>query len=198
VRLFIAAYPSPDALADLTTIVSTLAVGQPRGPGQSVRLVPPERIHLTLVFLGDVEEERLPAVKSAMAVAVERWAGGRERRGGVPHVAIGGGGRFGRGAFTTLWAGVRGDVPDLGDLVKDLRRDLHAAKVPFDPKAFRPHFTLARPGDRLAAGDLAADLDALNRYQGPEWPVGSIDLVESHQGPNITYDRLVAFPLRRY
>jgi 2'-5' RNA ligase len=195
VRLFVAAYPPEEALADFGALVSTLAVGQPRGPGQSVRLVPPERMHLTLVFLGDVPADRLPATKAAVAAAVARWAPGQERRARLPHIRIGGGGRFGRGKFTTLWAGIRGDVAALGDLVGDLRRDLRAAKLPFDVKPFRPHVTLARPADRLPDADLAADLQALCHYQGPEWPVASIDLVESHQGPNITYDRLAAFPL---
>jgi RNA 2',3'-cyclic 3'-phosphodiesterase len=195
VRLFVAAYPSPEALVHFGSLVSTLAVGQPRGPGQSLRLVPPDRMHLTLVFLGDVPEDRLPAVKAAVATAVARWVGGHERRARQPHIRIGGGGRFGRGRFTTLWAGLRGDLAALGDLVADVRRELRAAKLPFDVKPFRPHVTLARPGDRLSDADLAADLHALCQYQGPEWPLGSIDLVESHQGPNITYDRLAAFPL---
>lgn len=194
-RLFIAAYPPEAALAHFGSLVSTLAVGQPREPGRSVRLVPPERMHLTLVFLGDVPDDRLPAAKAAVAAGAARWAAGRDRGARVPHLSIGGGGRFGRGRFTTLWAGVRGDLAPLGDLVGDVRRELRAAKLPFDVKPFRPHVTLARPADRLPDADLAADLHALCHYQGPEWPVASIDLVESHQGPNITYDRLVAFPL---
>jgi 2'-5' RNA ligase len=195
VRLFIAAYPPEAVLADFSSFVSTLAVGQPRGPGQSVRLVPPERVHLTLVFLGDVAEDRLPAVKAAMSAAVARWTVGRERREGLPNIRVNGSGRFGRGRFTTVWAGVRGDLATLNDLVTDLRREIRAAKLPFDVKPFRPHITLARPGDRLSDEDLAADLEALGRYRSPDWQVASIDLVESHQGPNITYDRLAAFPL---
>jgi len=195
VRLFIAAYPPPEVLDHLVSHVSALAVGQPREPGRSVRLVPPERLHLTLVFLGDVPGAKLPAAKAAVAGSVARWIAAHDRRARLPCIRIGGGGRFGRGRFTTLWAGVRGDLAVLGDLVADLRRELRAAKLPFDAKAFRPHVTLARPGDRLPDEDLATDLKALCDYQGPDWPVASIDLVESHQGPNITYDRLAAFTL---
>jgi RNA 2',3'-cyclic 3'-phosphodiesterase len=195
VRLFIAANPPEAVLADFSSFVSTLAVGQPRGPGQSVRLVPPDRVHLTLVFLGDVGEDRLPAVKAAMSGAAARWTAGRERREGLPNIRVGGAGRFGRGRFTTVWAGVRGDLATLNDLVTDLRRELRAAKLPFDVKPFRPHVTLARPGERLSDADLAADLEALARYRSPDWQVASIDLMESHQGPNITYERLAAFPL---
>jgi RNA 2',3'-cyclic 3'-phosphodiesterase len=197
VRLFVAAFPPPAVLDDFVSHVSTLACGAPRPPGGSLRLVPPERVHLTLTFIGEVPDERLPVVHDAVRAGAQRWAStgtGRDPRK-VPRLRIGGGGRFGRGRFTVMWAGVRGDTTALGDLVTDLRRELRSAKVPFDVKAHRPHVTVARPGDRLAEEQVAADLAALCTYEGPEWPVESIDLVQSHPGPQITYDRIAAFPL---
>jgi 2'-5' RNA ligase len=199
--LFVAVYPPPAVLADFMSHVSRLCCGAPQPPGGSLRLVPPERVHLTLVFIGDVPDERLPVVEAAVAAGARRWASaGAERRRDtprkVPKLRIGGGGRFGRGKFTIVWAGVRGDTTALGDLVDDVRRELRSAKVPFDVKAHRPHVTVARPGDRLADERVADDLAALGAYEGPEWPVESIELVRSNQGPNITYDRLSSFPLR--
>jgi 2'-5' RNA ligase len=188
--LFVAAYPPPVVLDDFVSHVSTLACGAPRPPGGSLRLVPPERLHLTLVFLGEVADERLPEVERA----VEAGVGSDPRK--VPRLRIGGGGRFGRGKFTIVWAGVRGDTTALSDLVTDVRREMRSAKVPFDVKAFRPHITVARPGDRLPEEQVAADLAGLSTYEGPEWPVESIDLVSSNQGPDITYDRLSSYPLR--
>ena len=183
-------------------MVSGLAVGAPREAGQSVRLVPPERIHLTLNFLGDVPDGREPAAQAALAAAVRQWTSSGDRVGRgrgeqrpAPRLRIGGGGRFGRGRFTTLWAGIRGDTAQLGDLVTDVRRELRAAKLPFDAKPFRPHVTIARPGDRLSAEDLAADLAVLGTYEGPTWTVDKIALVESRQGPNTTYVRRAEYPL---
>jgi 2'-5' RNA ligase len=197
VRLFVAAFPPPGVLADFVSHVSTLCCGAPQPPGGSLRLVAPERIHLTLTFIGDVDDERLPVVEGAVAAGVRRWAGAvkKDEKRKVPRLRIGGGGRFGRGKFTVVWAGVRGDTTALGDLVTDLRQELRTAKVPFDVKAHRPHVTVARPGDRLADEQVACDLAALSGYEGPEWSVESIDLVRSNQGPNITYDRLSTFPL---
>jgi 2'-5' RNA ligase len=190
VRLFVAAFPPPPVLDDFVSHVSTLACGAPQPPGGSLRLVPPERVHLTLTFIGDVPDERLPVAQNA----VEAGVGPGPRK--VPRLRIGGGGRFGRGRFTVMWAGIRGDTTALNDLVTDVRRALRSARVPFDVKAYRPHVTVARPGDRLAAEQVAADLAALGTYEGPEWPVESIDLVCSNQGPDITYDRLSSYPLR--
>jgi 2'-5' RNA ligase len=203
VRLFVAVYPPPAVLADFMSLLSTLCCGAPQPPGHSVRLVPPERVHLTLAFIGDIPDERLPVVEAAVAAGARRWAAtGAERKANrdeprkVPKLRIGGGGRFGRGKFTVVWAGVRGDTTALADLVTDLRRELRSAKVPFDVKAYRPHVTVARPGDRLAEEQVASDLAALVSYESPEWPVDLIELVRSNQGPNITYDRLSSYPLR--
>ncbi|GAA1035370.1 RNA 2',3'-cyclic phosphodiesterase [Virgisporangium ochraceum] len=189
-RLFVAAYPPPAVLDDFVSHVSTLACGAPRPEGESLRLVPPDRVHLTLTFIGEVPDERLPRVEAAVAAGV----GSGPRK--VPRLRIGGGGRFGRGKFTVMWAGLRGDTTALNDLVSDLRRAMRSARVPFDVKAYRPHVTVARPGDRLPEEQVAADLAALSTYEGPEWPVESIDLVCSNQGPSITYDRLSSYQLR--
>jgi RNA 2',3'-cyclic 3'-phosphodiesterase len=197
VRLFVAAYPPPAVLDDFRAHVSTLACGAPQPPGGSLRLVSPERVHLTLTFIGEVPDERLSVVETAVAAGARRWASagtGRDPRK-IPRLRIGGGGRFGHGKFTVMWAGLRGDTTALGDLVTDLRQNLRSAKVPYDVKAYRPHVTVARPGDRLGEEQIAADLAGLSTYEGPEWPVDQINLVQSTQAPELIYTRLASFPL---
>jgi len=179
-RLFVAAYPPPQARDDLAALVATLAIGQPAQPGRSLRLAPAQEWHLTLAFLGDVAEHAVPAAHRAVEAAVCAAA--------APVVRLGGGGRFGRGKFTIVWTGVHGE--GLADLAKAVRRQLKAARLPFDPKPFRPHLTLARPADRLPAEALAADLAALKAYEGPKWTVETVALVRSHLGPKPVYERL--------
>src|ERR1700704_3928601 len=66
--------------------------------GGSLKLVAPERMHLTLLFLGEVQEARVPAVTEAMNTAVDRAAF---------DMALGGAGVFPpRGAPRVLWMGV--------------------------------------------------------------------------------------------
>jgi 2'-5' RNA ligase len=190
-RLFVAAYPPPEAIEDLAALVRELAIGQARPEGESLRLVPPQRWHLTLAFLGEIADERLPDVHTALAAAASRWPDKRS----APSVWLGGGGRFGRGRFTTVWTGVRGDTAVLTDVVTDVRQQLRIARLPFDAKAYRPHVTLARPADRLPDADVAADLDRLDHHQGPRWTVEAIELVRSNPGPQITYERLATWPL---
>jgi RNA 2',3'-cyclic 3'-phosphodiesterase len=124
------------------------------------------------------------------AVAKEATAGkaAAAEETAAPVVRIAGGGTFGRDRFTTLWAGLRGEVDALSGVAAALRRELRAARLPHDDKRFRPHVTIARPGDRLSAEELAADLSALRAYEGPVWSVDSMWLVRSHLGPRPTYN----------
>lgn len=180
-RLFVAAYPPREAVDDLSALVSRLALGQPAKPGRSLRLAPPEQWHLTLAFLGEVPDGALDRAAAALAASVGEPTD-------PPLLRLAGGGRFGRGRFTIVWAGLRGEVEALGRLADAVRRELRRARLPFDRKPFRPHLTLARPGDRLPADALAADLAALDRYAGPDWSVTEICLVRSQLGPRPKYD----------
>ena len=191
-RLFVAAYPSPEAVGHLSQFVGTLHVGRPAEPGRSLRVVPPDRWHLTLAFLGDVEDLRAGDAAAASSEAVAAW---RDAGGRVPQLGVAGGGRFGRGRSTVLWAGVDGEVPALDDLATRLRRALRHARLPVDRKPFRAHLTLARPGDRLAPDALAADLAALDAYRGPRWQLTDLRLVRSHLGPSPTYETIAVAPL---
>jgi 2'-5' RNA ligase len=193
VRLFVAAYPSAEAIDDLSALVARMAVGRSQAPGQSVRLAPPERWHLTLAFIGELEEHREPAARDAVAAAAEDW---RTAGHPAPVLRLGGGGRFGRGRFTVLWTGLRGDVPGLTTLAGGVRRRLRGARLPQDHKPFRAHLSLARPGDRLPPPVLAADLATIAEYEGPQWTIDRVELVRSQLGPQPRHDRIGAWPIQ--
>jgi 2'-5' RNA ligase len=190
VRLFVAAYPPDEARAHLATQVDALAVGRAAADGVNARLAAHETWHITVAFLGDVPDERRDDVESAVARGVLAWRA--QRPDGPPRLRLAGGGRFGRGRFTILWIGLGGEVTTVAALGKALRRELKRARLSYDPRPFRPHLTLARPGDRV---DVRGDIAALHEYAGPEWPVDEICLMRSHLGPKPTYDRLASWPL---
>lgn len=119
-----------------------------------------------------------------------RAATGDPARPKVPELALAGGGRFGRGAFTLMWVGVTGDLDPMRTLHKALRRELKHAGFPYDERPWKPHLTIARPGNRIPRADLDADRAELNEYTGPTWPVRELFLVRSHLGPNPSYERL--------
>ncbi|MBQ0902761.1 RNA 2',3'-cyclic phosphodiesterase [Micromonospora sp. U21] len=191
-RLFVAVYPPIEAVTHLGAQVARLRIGAAAAAGTNVRLADPAHLHLTLAFLGDVEAARLVEVESALGLAAE-WF--RDVRDISPRLSLGGGGRFGQGRFTVLWVDLRGDVEALHVLARLIRSRLRHARLPHDDKPFRPHLTVARPGDRVDPADVEADRATLDDYQGPLWAATELLLVRSHVGPQPRYDRLAAWPL---
>lgn len=191
-RLFVAIYPPRPAVDDLTAQVARLRVGAASAAGTNVRLADPAHAHLTLAFLGDVEESRLVDVASTLGLAAETFRDGRD---GPLRLRLSGGGSFGRGRFTVLWVDVHGDTDGLATLARLIRSGLRRARLPYDEKPFRAHLTIARPGDRIDRAEILADRAALHDYAGPEWPADELVLVRSQPGPRPTYTRLAAWPL---
>jgi RNA 2',3'-cyclic 3'-phosphodiesterase len=174
VRLFVAVEPPAEALDHLAAFTAGLAVVR-----TGTRVTARHLWHVTLAFLGEVPEERVPAA----IAAVDGTVTGQE----PPGLRISGGGRFGRGRFTIMWAGISGDLRPLRlALAKQLRK----AKLPYDDKRFHPHLTVARPGDRLPRDEIEADVAALKTYHGPQWMVDRLRLVRSHLGPKPRYETM--------
>lgn len=106
--------------------------------------LPYENLHLTLAFLGDIDE----AESSLAIAALEEACRGM---GPVP-LESDGLGKFGRPRDATLWLGLR-QGPELMGLASDVREQLSARGLAFDGKPFLPHITLARRV-RLPRGEL--------------------------------------------
>ena len=92
------------------------------------RYLPPENLHLTLAFIGELPEPE-PVLDVIGTVSFRAFP-----------VTLDGVGVFSSGV---LWAGIRPSEP-LELLVKRLRHGLAEAGIPFDRQAFRPHITLLR------------------------------------------------------
>ena len=103
--------------------------------GVKGRFVPPENYHLTVAFLGDVDEHDVRLAMDAMDEACAQVEA-------VP-VECAGLGKFGRSHDATLWLGLR-EADELMKLTEAVRMGLGERGVPFDAKAFKPHITLAR------------------------------------------------------
>jgi 2'-5' RNA ligase len=163
-RVFVAVVPPPSALAPLVSAVERL-----RGPGAT--WVPPERLHLTLAFLGEVGERDAARAERRMA---------RAARAAAPFaLRVEGGGAFPRADRPrVLWAGVTGDVGALGSLAVAV-----GAEAPYVP-----HVTVARV--RARGYDGTAAVAALDRVRGEPWTVTEAVLMRSTLGPAPSYDVL--------
>lgn len=136
-RLFLALWPDEPARRALAGWM-----GGWQWPA-GARVVPPERLHLTLHFIGIVPSSRLPALKRGLAVPAEPV----ELRLGTPA-------HWTRGLVVLEPVSV---PPALGALRERLAVALRALALPVETAAFRPHVTLARQAHGAVAppGGLA-------------------------------------------
>lgn len=185
-RLFVAGFPPTEAVEHLRRGARPLRMWQPTAAGGTIGSTAPDRWHLTLAFLGQVADRRA-AIEGALDRAVARW---RADASGPPALRLAGGGRFGAGRSTVVWVGVAGAVDELARLADAIRQGLARDGLPYDDRPLRPHLTLGRPGSRLSAQDIQADLTALDGYHGPLWTLDRIELLASHVGTGGGYERL--------
>ena len=122
------------------------------------RFLPRQNYHLTLAFLGEIDEVQSRQVMDALDRACAGF--------GPLDLSCEGLGSFGRRGDSTLWLGLGGN-PALLDLAARLREELDACGIEYDGKPFKPHVTLARRAkasrDELAtlpfpAGCVATDV----------------------------------------
>jgi 2'-5' RNA ligase len=174
-RLFVAVYPSAEAVADLRQTVAGL-----RSVGTRVL---PEQWHVTLVFLGEVPEDQVGATCAALDVAV----GAHQPF----QLQVAGGGFFLSGRQVVLWAGLTGDLGALRSLTSAVRAELAAGGRSFDERPLSAHLTLSRlPAEAGHAGTperdrLDVDLRHLAAHTGPSFTVSGVHLVQSHLGPPV-------------
>ncbi|CAM3227561.1 RNA 2',3'-cyclic phosphodiesterase [Stackebrandtia soli] len=167
-RLFVALLP-PQAVQDhLATAITGLHL-------DAVPRRPEAPWHITTAFIGEVDDAAIPLATAAVAAACATTTAFR--------LSLAGAGRFGRGRYSVVWAGVDGDVAALVGHVAELRAQLGARGLPYDQRQYRPHVTLARTGDRLSPGQSAADLMSLRAYSGPSWMVSGCVLYAVDPGP---------------
>jgi RNA 2',3'-cyclic 3'-phosphodiesterase len=170
VRLFVAVAP-PGA----TATAAARVIARLKGRGVEARWVDPAQAHLTLHFLGDVEETLLPACCRALDMAAGRVAPFEIEIGGV-------GGFPDPRRPRTIWLGVRRGAEGLRALHESLATELVPLGFRPEGRRFVPHVTLGRvrPGGGV---DLADEFAKLADVSGGGGEVASVTLVASRLEP---------------
>lgn len=187
-RLFIAVIPPAEVLGELADVVRPLAGA---GERDGLRWTGEQGRHITLAFLGEVDEAKLPELHRRLAAA----AGCHDP---VP-LRLAGGGRFGE---SVLWTGVVGaEVPGESEALFRLAASVAARArrcgIPPEGRAYRPHLTLAR---NRGAGSLDRYEEALAGFRGRSWNADRVELVRSHDrlpGAQPCYEVVAGWPLGR-
>ncbi len=177
-RVFVAVFPPPEVQEALIDAARAL-------PMDAFRLTAPERVHLTLKFLGEVPPGNISRTSSAL----ERVG----QQGGPFDAAISGFGAFPSARRARiLWAGMGQGAEELITLARAVENLLEPEGFAREEKPFVPHLTLGRarrPVPFDSGGAIVPDLG---------FGVGALDLVESRQAASgVTYSVLERYPLGR-
>lgn len=160
-RLFLALWP--DAVVRQQLLDAQARWDWPR----RAVLVPPERLHLTLHFLGDVAEAKAAALRERLPALPEPF----ELQLGAPALWPPG----------TAVLAAQALPPGLAALHAALADILRRVGLGTESSAFRPHVTLAR---RAQGVHLPSTLPSWR------WPVNGYALVHSRSGPPPRYELL--------
>ena len=173
-RIFVAVFPPPEVQRSLIQAAESL-------PTNAFRLTAPERVHLTLKFLGETPQESLPRIAAALEYALRDAA------------------RFdatisGFGVFPSprrariLWAGIGEGSQQLTSLAHAVETHLEPEGLSRDGRPFLPHLTLGRTR-RPTPFDPTTTVPPEHRFT-----VHEIRLVQSKQdGPGVTYEPLAGY-----
>lgn len=166
------------------TVRERLALLQAGVPG--ARWTPPENFHVTLRFLGEVDEPAAEDVDAAL------------RRVEAPSfdLALDGVGHFGTARKPqTLWADVDRSEP-LRFLHDKVDRASVAAGLPPDDRKFHPHVTLGRLNAAARTDRVGRWLEDNALFRSQPIPIAAFTLYRSHLGSNgPAYEVLAEYPL---
>ena len=127
-----------------------------------------ENFHLTLRFIGEIDEDGIHRIQSAMEEAVVKKD--------VFYLILGDIGEFPRGNKRIVWIGISEGMQPLRDLFERLEGALEKRGFPREAKGLTPHITLGREVVlEKNTADLARELDTISK----EIKVVKISLMES-------------------
>ncbi|BCB96540.1 RNA 2',3'-cyclic phosphodiesterase [Dissulfurispira thermophila] len=132
---------------------------------KGVRWVLVENIHLTLKFLGDVEEDLIPEIEKELASICKRH--------NVFKINIRGAGAFPNFKYpNVLWIGID-QSEELKGLYEDIEKSMSALGFEREDRRFSPHLTIGRVKDRKGIESVIKEL-----YTFKDTFFGSIEVNE--------------------
>jgi len=135
-RLFTAVELNPAAHEAVVTRQREIGTAL-RGAGDlDLRVTSAEQLHLTMVFIGEVDEARVALVEQALVQPI----------GLAPFtLELGGCGMFpSSGRPRVLWLGVSRGAQELGQLHRAVSDRLETVGIPRESRPYHPHLTIGR------------------------------------------------------
>jgi 2'-5' RNA ligase len=127
-------------------------------PADQIRWLRLDAIHLTLKFLGEIDEKQRESVRRTLSVIGARIQ--------AFEVMVGGFGCFPNCKRPrVLWVGLSDETGALAGMHKILNQECAKLGFEIETRAFQPHLTLGRVSKRLRSDDLRALSEILSDVQ---------------------------------
>ena len=179
-RLFVALDLDDDAIQAIAAVQQRVA--KALEANRSITQVDPARMHLTLVFLGEIAEATVPAIVDTLSASIDvrQFAAEFQGLGVFPT----------RGAPRVLWLGVAAGAEQIVEVQRAVASRVERLGVALERRPFHPHLTLARwrtsrtsrtsrPSDRQRALSIdthkpvaRVNIDHATLYQSRRSPAG--------------------------
>lgn len=144
-----------------------------------VKWVEPQNIHLTLKFLGEIEEKKLEKIAQAAEAVAKKTA--------AFYIHIWNIGAFPKIDFPrVIWAGIDKGDQETKDLARQLEEKIAEIGIPKEDRPFSSHITIGRTRSNLNRQDLAQNLSNLIdglKEKTPEFLVSKITIFKSTLTP---------------
>jgi 2'-5' RNA ligase len=132
-----------------------------------VKWVAPENLHVTLKFLGGVDEERLDDINTALSASVEGFQ--------TFDLKLAGAGAFpGLSRPQTIWIAAKEGTEHLRRLAESVESRLEAVGFPKEERKFKAHITIGRAKDLKDARSLS---DVIKNYENEEFGSQTVDRI---------------------
>ena len=181
-RCFIAVDVPSDVRARVAALTARLRGAAPRA---DVRWSNAETLHVTLKFLGEVPDVRVPLVEGALATVAAAHPP-------MTLVAAGAGGFPTASRPRVVYVAILGQVEALTRLAGAVDGALEALGFPGERRAFRGHLTVGRVRTPRGGEGLAAALRAEEGAAAGTWTAGELVLYHSRLRPNGAVHEAVA------
>ncbi len=186
IRSFMAFELAPEIREQIRTISTELQ--KTRIP---VRWVKVDNIHLTIIFLGSVDEDKIDDIKEKVNSAVKRFPIFKIRINGV-------------GVFPNwrrprvIWVGLNGEIERLSKFRDELQAELKVLGLKEEKRPYRPHLTIGRfKGPSNKDEELKWIIDRYHDISSDLQYLDELILFKSDLKPDgPIYTKMAAWPLR--
>ena len=182
-RAFLAVEISEEARGAIARLQDQL-----RSAGADVKWVEPHNLHLTLKFLGEIKESRVPELTERLNASLQTppFAFTLEGSGAFPqpeHPKV-------------LWAGVNEGKDSLIRLANEVETACNGCGFPPEERPFSPHLTIGRVRSPQGLSRLVQKLQG-TEFRGGKTDAGEILLFQSTLGPGSpVYQPVQKIPLK--